>query len=238
MSGEGTTIAERVTATAGRGRSRAALAAYWGLRAIGVPLVRLYFRFEVVHRDRIPPSGSYVICPVHRSNLDFMLPALAIRRRVRWMAKGSIFLGGWIDRFLYAMGSFPVNRTGVDRESLLTCGRVVADGEPIVMFPEGRRKEGPVVEDLFAGPAYVACNERVPILPIGIGGSARAMPIGQKMVWPRKIVLVIGEPIYPDVPLEGRVPRATVDATTERIRVAVQALYEDAQPTGTGGRSP
>ena len=56
-----------------------------------------------------------------------------------------------------------------------------------------------------------------------------AMPIGQKMVWPRKIVLVIGEPIYPDVPLEGRVPRATVDATTERIRVAVQALYEDAQ---------
>ena len=81
MSGEGTTMAERVTATAGRGRSRAALAAYWGLRAIGVPLVRLYFRFEVVHRDRIPPSGSYVICPVHRSNLDFMLPALAYYRR-------------------------------------------------------------------------------------------------------------------------------------------------------------
>ena len=48
MSGDGTTIADRVAATAGRGRSRAALAAYWGLRAIGVPLVRLYFRFEVV----------------------------------------------------------------------------------------------------------------------------------------------------------------------------------------------
>lgn len=224
----GPTRAERVAAVAGRGRSREALAAYWTVRVVSLVVARIFFRFEVVHPERIPASGAYVISPVHRSNLDFALPGLAIRRRLRWMAKRSIFRGGWIDRFLYAMGSFPVNRSGVDRESLETCQRVVADGDPLVMFPEGRRKEGPVVRDLFAGPAYVACNERVPILPIGIGGSARAMPIGSKLVRPAKIVLVIGEPIYPDVAVEGRVPRAVVDATTERLGVAVQALYEEA----------
>lgn len=223
-----TTRAERVAAVAGRGRGRRALIVYWTLRAVGVVVARLYFRFKVVHRERLPASGAYVISPVHRSNLDFMLPALAISRRMRWMAKDSIFLGGATDRFLYAMGAFPVKRDGVDRESLQTCQRVVADGEPLVMFPEGRRKAGPVVEDLFAGPAYVACNERVPIVPVGIGGSARAMPIGSKMVWPRRIVLVVGEPIYPDVEVEGRVPRAVLDATTERLRVAVQRLYEEA----------
>lgn len=219
---------EQVAAVAARGRSREARIGFWGLRAVALAVTKFWFRLEVVHRERIPASGAYVISPVHRSNLDFMLPCMAIHRRIRWMAKGSIYLGGLIDRFLYAMGAFPVDRSGVDRVSLMTCRQVVADGEPIVMFPEGRRKEGPVVEDLFAGPAYVACNERVPILPLGIGGSARAMPIGSKMVWPRKIVVVIGEPIYPDVAPSGRVARAQIDATTERLRVAVQSLYEEA----------
>lgn len=228
MSEGGTTLTQRVAATAGRGRSRRSVAAFWGLRTLAVWVTRAYFRLDVVHRDRLPASGSYVIAPVHRSNLDFMLPCMAVPRRIRWMAKSSIFLGGWIDRFLYAMGAFPVNRDGIDRESLLTCMQVVSHGEPLVMFPEGRRKEGPRVEELFAGPAYVACHERVPIVPIGVGGSARAMPIGSKFVFPRRIVLVIGEPIYPDVPLAGRVPREVVDATTERLRVALQALYEEA----------
>jgi len=217
-----------VVAVAARGRSIEARLGFWTLRAIALAVNKLWFRLEVVHPERIPASGAYVISPVHRSNLDFMLPCMAIHRRIRWMAKGSIFLGGLVDRFLYAMGAFPVDRSGLDRVSLMTCRRVVADGEPIVMFPEGRRKAGPVVEDLFAGPAYVSCNERVPILPLGIGGSARAMPIGSKFVRPRKIVVVIGEPIYPDVTLSGRVPRAAVDATTERLRAEVQALYEEA----------
>ena len=170
-----------------------------------------------------------MVSPVHRSNLDFMLPAVAIGRPVRWMAKDSIFRGGMIDVFLYAMGSFPVNRSGVDRQSLLACEQVVADGEPIVMFPEGRRKAGDEIEALFDGPAFVACHERVPILPIGIGGSDLAMPIGSKLVYPKKIVLVIGEPIYPDVPLEGRVPRVLVTATTERLHAALQPLYDEAR---------
>lgn len=224
-----TTTTERAVAMASRGRSRSARALYTVLKALLVGLTRTYFRIEIVGRERIPASGGFVISPVHRSNLDFLLAGLAVPQGVRWMAKDSIFLGGLIDRFLYAMGSFPVNRSGVDRASLEACELVVADGQPIVMFPEGRRKAGDEVVDLFDGPAFVACRKRVPIVPMGIGGSDRAMPIGAKFVFPRKIVILIGEPIYPDVPLEGRVPRPIVNATTERLRVAVQDLYDEAR---------
>ena len=86
-----------------------------------------------------------------------------------------------------------------------------------------------LIEDLFRGPAFVASRERVPIVPMGIGGSDRAMPIGKKMIRPAKVVLVVGEPIYPDVPLTGRVPRAAVDELTERLRVELQRLYDDAK---------
>lgn len=222
-------VTERAEAMAGRGRSVPARLLYGSLKVILVLWARLYFRIEMVGRERLPAAGGFVISPVHRSNLDFMLAGMPIPRPVRWMAKDSIFVGGLIDRYLYAMGSFPVNRSGLDRASLEACELVVAHGEPIVMFPEGRRKAGDVVEDLFDGPAYVACKQRVPIVPMGIGGSDRAMPIGSKFVFPRKIVLVVGEPIYPDVPLEGRVPRADINATTERLRIAVQDLYDEAR---------
>jgi 1-acyl-sn-glycerol-3-phosphate acyltransferase len=218
-----------VDETVRTGRGPGASALYWFLVRLGRLLTRLYWRIEVVGRDRFPVAGGYVISPVHRSNVDFMLPALACPTRIRWMAKSSIFVGGWIDRWLRAMGAFPVKRDELDRASLATCLAVVADGQPLVMFPEGRRREGPVIEDIFDGPAYVACRERVPIVPIGIGGSDRAMPIGSKMVFPRKVVVVVGEPIYPDVPAEGRVPRADVNAFSDRLKARLQELYDDAK---------
>ena len=218
---------DRTAVETGRGPGAGAL--YRALRALGILLARLYWRLEVHGVERFPATGAYVLSPVHRSNIDFLLPALACPRRVRWMAKDSIFIGGPIERFLRAMGAFPVKRDTVDRASLATCLDVVADGQPLVMFPEGRRREGPVIEELLDGPAFVACRQRVPIVPIGLGGSDRAMPIGSKMILPRKVVVLVGEPIYPDVPLEGRVPRSEVTAFSEQLRDRLQVLYDEAQ---------
>ena len=58
-------------------------------------------------------------------------------------------------------------------------------GEPLVLFPEGERKCGPIVQPLFDGAAYIAVKAGVPIVPVGIGGSERAMPKGAKFIYPR-----------------------------------------------------
>ena len=198
-------------------------------RAIALLIARLYCRLEVIGTERVPTSGGLVIAPIHRSNLDFLLACLASPRRVRWMAKHTIFKGGIIDWFLMNMGAFPVNRDLADRTALRICEDLLEAGEAVVMFPEGRRKEGDTVEDLFRGPAFVAARRRVPIVPVGIGGSDAAMPIGQKFIFPRKIVCVIGEPLYPDVDLEGRVSRDQVNELLERLRVDLERLYADAK---------
>ena len=113
------------------------------------------------------------------------------------------------------------------------------DGERVLCHTrgKGRRKEGDQLADLFDGPAFVAARQRVPLLPVGIGGSDKAMPIGAKFVFPRKVVIVIGEPIYPDVPLEGRVSRSEISALTERLRADVQAVYDEAQAKAASERS-
>ena len=58
-------------------------------------------------------------------------------------------------------------------------------GEPLVLFPEGERKSGPIVQPLFDGATYVAVKAGVPIVPVGIGGSERAMPKGAKFIFPQ-----------------------------------------------------
>jgi 1-acyl-sn-glycerol-3-phosphate acyltransferase len=70
----------------------------------------------------------------------------------------------------------------------------------------------------------------VPLVPLGIGGSAKAMPVGSKLVRPHKVVLVVGDPILPPVgDGTGRVKRRVVREMTERLRDEVQSLYDEAQ---------
>ena len=65
-------------------------------------------------------------------------------------------------------------------------------GEPLVLFPEGERKSGPIVQPMMNGAAYIAVKAGVPIVPVGIGGSEKAMPKGARFIYPRKIVAIVG----------------------------------------------
>ena len=202
-------------------------AVYRALRALAEALARVLWRMEVEGRERLPVTGPFVIAPVHRSNVDFAVVGAAVPRVVRFMAKDGVWkvkVAGW---FVEQMGSFPVNREAADRAALRRCEEVLAQGDPLVMFPEGRRRDGDTVEVVLDGPAWVACRNRVPIVPVGIGGTDRAMPIGAKMIRPAKVRVLIGEPIYPDVPLTGRVPRRAITEVSEQIRIEVQKLYDE-----------
>lgn len=197
------------------------------LRAVIEGLARVVWRLEVEGRDRLPAAGPFVVAPVHRSYVDFAVAGAAVPRVVRFMAKDSIWKYSLPGRFFDAMGAFPVQRDQADRNALRRCEEAIAAGDPVVMFPEGRRRSGDVVEVIQDGPAWVACRNRIPVVPVGIGGSDRAMPMGAKMIRPAKVRVVIGEPIYPDVPAEGRVPRRAITELSERIRDEVQALYDE-----------
>jgi 1-acyl-sn-glycerol-3-phosphate acyltransferase len=183
-----------------------------------------------VHGQGHVPAGAFVLAPVHRSNIDFALASLVTKRRLRYMTKDSVWKSKALGGFVSFLGGFPVSRGAADREALRTCIDVIRAGEPVVMFPEGTRRSGPVVEELFDGPAYVAAKTRVPIVPVGIGGSEAMMPKGSRLLKPSKLVLVIGEPLDPPAPSEGgRVSRRAVKQLTDQLRAELQKLFDDAQ---------
>ena len=100
-------------------------------------------------------------------------------------------------------------------------------GDPLVLFPEGERKQGPVVQPLYDGAVYIAIKAGVPIVPVGIGGSERVMPKGAKFVFPRKVHVEIGPPIPPPVAPEGkRLPRTVYKEQTQRLHDELQRLFD------------
>lgn len=189
---------------------------------------RLWFRVEYHGLEHVPAAGPYILAPVHRSNVDFALAACITRRRQRFMAKDTLWKPGF-GALWSALGGIPVARGTADREALAASQAVLEAGEPLVMFPEGTRQTGPVVETLFDGPAFVQARTGVPIIPVGIGGSEAAMPKGARFIRPKKVVVVVGEALDAPATEGGRARRTAVRTQTAALKERVQALFDDAQ---------
>ena len=221
--------------TAGRGVSvsgptRLDLVLYAVVRGLVHGFARLLWRVRVEGAERLPATGSYVLAPVHRSNVDTIVAACVTRRRLRFMGKHTMWKWRLPGRFFTALGGFPVRRGTADREALRTCVEVIETGEPLVLFPEGTRREGPVVDGLFDGAAYLAARAGVPIVPVGIGGSAAAMPRGARFVHPARIHVIVGEPMLSEGAGDtGRVPRRAVRELTEQLEKELQRLFDEAE---------
>ena len=199
------------------------------VRAVLLAFCRVYLRETVEGTEHVPSSGPFVLAPVHRSFMDFALVARVTRRRLRYMAKDSLWKVGILGRLLSHMGAFPVHRGAADRDALRRSVEVLEAGEGLVLFPEGTRRSGPAVQQLFEGAAYVACRTGAPIVPVGIGGSERAMRKGQRLPRPVKVHVVVGPPLVPPPSRDGRVSRREVHELTERLHAEVQRLFDRAQ---------
>ena len=199
------------------------------IRGLVVAISVGYTRARIIGEHNIPKTGAFLLAPIHRSNIDTPLAAAVTSRRMRFMGKDSIWKIKPIGWIISSLGAFPVTRGSADREALKRCIAVLESGEPLVLFPEGTRQSGPVVQPLFDGAAYVAVKAGVPIIPVGIGGSEGVMPKGSKMIYPRKCVLVVGEPIVAQADETGRIPRSAVKDITEQLSTELQRLFDEAQ---------
>jgi 1-acyl-sn-glycerol-3-phosphate acyltransferase len=219
------------------GNGPAALALYRTVRTLVAIITRGYTRMSIEGRHNIPRTGAFVLAPVHRSYVDTPIAACVTPRRMRYLGKDSMWKLPWFGWVISALGAIPVTRGTADREALSRSVAVLQGGDPLVLFPEGERKSGPVVQPLFDGAVYVALKAGVPIVPVGIGGSERVMPKGARFVFPRKVRVVIGEPLLPNVPAGGRVSRSALAEQSAMLHAELQRLFDRAM-VGVGWSYP
>lgn len=207
------------------------------VRAVLMVVSRILWRLSFEGLENVPREGSFVLAPVHRSFIDFGLVSGVTRRQLRYMGKDSLWRNPLLGRFISTLGAYPVSRGSADRESMRVTEAIVAAGEPVVMFPEGTRRSGPVVAELLEGPAFVAARAGVPIVPVGIGGSELAMPKGSKVPRRVKIHVIVGAPIIPPALAEGRrhPSRRTYHELSVNLQRELQRLFDEAQVVSRPG---
>jgi 1-acyl-sn-glycerol-3-phosphate acyltransferase len=196
-------------------------------RAIFRALMGALFRPVVTGRANVPAEGPVIIAPVHRSFADFGFSSFLTTRKLFFMAKDDLWHSRILGRVLLALGAFPVHRASADREALRNAEEVLRLGQVLVLFPEGTRQEGPEVQELLEGAAFLAARTGAQIVPVGIGGSDRAMPKGSVIPKPLRVSVVVGPPLPPPARSEGgRVSRSRVHATTEELHRRIQEAYD------------
>jgi 1-acyl-sn-glycerol-3-phosphate acyltransferase len=101
----------------------------------------------------------------------------------------------------------------------------IAAGRVVAIAGEGRIQPFEThLRPLSEGAAYFALRERVPVVPIAIGGTSW-------LGFGRRVTVRIGEPIPP----EGRPNREGVDALTARCQAALGAMVATQSDVGRPG---
>ena len=210
------------------GQSRRNRLFYLTIRFIVIAICRVYLRLRIVDAHKIPKTGTFILAPSHRSTLDIPVAAATTRRRMMYMGKDSMWKIKPIGFFLTALGSFPVTRGSADLEALKRCIAVLERGDPLVLFPEGTRRNGRIIEPLFDGAAFIAYKTGVPIIPVGIAGSEEIWPPGTKLPRPRKCVVVVGDAIYPKDLNGARASREIMGEFTLELQASLQIVFDQA----------
>ncbi len=202
--------------------------AYWAVAVVVKPLMRFWFRIRIEGAEHIPAAGAVILASNHRSNVDPVLLASAIRRPVSFMAKVELFVGplGWILRLI---AQFPVHRGSIDREALRQSSAVVSGGGVLGLFPEGRRGDGSFTT-IHSGLAYIVLREPCPVVPVAVFGTER---VGRRFGWlplASPVRIVVGRPVEGPALGEGRAGRrAATEALGKVLRDFVACI--DREPT-------
>ncbi len=192
----------------------------------------LYFRMTVHGHRNIPHQGGVLIAANHQSYLDPHLVGLSVWRNVTFISKKENFEIPILGPIIELGNAYPIVRGG-DDEALAFFADLLKKGHVLVIFPEGTI---PAEEQLLrshiepqtgllkgkTGVIRLALKAKVPIVPLGISGSGRALcpeaiPRGQKLPIPRptKITMCFGKPIdlssYDHVPVSRELLRKLTD---------------------------
>ncbi len=180
--------------------------------------------------DAIPRDGPVILAANHASNLDavvigsWLIPRLG--RRIQWLGKKELFdwpLVGWAAR---NGGVHPVDRDAADVEAFRLAQRILDEGHVLFVFPEGTRSPDGTLQEARDGIALLALRTGAPIVPIGIAGSNKVWPKGQRFPHPGGHVTVrIGEPFRPaDLLPPGTDRRTAKGLTTALIMRRIASL--------------
>ena len=188
------------------------------LRVTVAKVLLALYRTRVIGAENVPATGGFILAGNHVSYLDPVLLWSAAPRETHFVAKQELFDIPGLTWPLAHIWSFPIRRGTADRTAIQRATDLLCAGEPVAMFPEGTRQRSGASAELgeaHSGVAFIALRADVPVVPVGIAGTARALPAGAWLPRFPCVTIAYGPPVLPADFAEGARKERTAALTAE-----------------------
>jgi 1-acyl-sn-glycerol-3-phosphate acyltransferase len=141
---------------------------------------RFFHGFKVEGLEHVPKDGAFLLASNHLSFLDPPALGCLMPRNLHYFARDSLFTGP-LGLLIRSLNSIPVNRSQLDLATLRRVLKVLAEGHPLLVFPEGTRSEDGELGAGKKGVGMLVAKSQVPVLPARIFGSYEIMGKGKSL---------------------------------------------------------
>ena len=177
----------------GTGNTQHKMARIWSRILLGVSFIRV--RIEGL--ENLDPKGTYVLVANHGSYMDIPALMVTLPLQFRFFAKKSLYKIPFLGTHLRRAGHLPVDRSNARNslKSMTEGARIIGERHvSVVLFPEGGRS-AKGLREFKEGAVYIAIKAGVPVVPIGIDGMRRLLPMGSIHLRRGLVTVRIGRPI-------------------------------------------
>ncbi len=197
---------------------------------------QLVLKVRVTGRSKLVP-GPLILASNHVCNFDPLLVGLGARREIHFLAKEELFKASrWFDWLIRTYNAWPVRRGGGDASAVKRCSWLLGKRQTIVLFPEGTRSKTGDVSGFKPGIGMLAISNRVPVVPVHLGGVARSVisywtdrdfvkrGYRKRPACNEGIRVAFAAPVYPDA---FAADRHGYEELTQEVERRVRALAEE-----------
>ena len=171
-------------------------------------------------------NAPFIAIANHSSHVDTTVIYGALPRRLSRNLAAGAAADYFFKKKTSALGTrlffnaYPVDRGGMKGHAGLS-GRLLDDGVPLLIFPEGTRSRTGAMAKFKMGVSSLSIQHGVPVLPIALVGAYAAMPYGQKLPVPGRptVHIVFGNPLRAH-------PGETVPRFNDRLYNRVLELHD------------
>ncbi len=179
-------------------------------RFVASLLIHGFYRLEKIGMEHIPDEGPAVLVCNHVSFVDPVMLMAAVRRPVRFLMTHRFYrkpVMNMVCRQIRAIPIAPAVEDVAMRDAAFAeMAKALRNGELVAIFPEGKLTRDGELNRFRYGVQRIVGETPVPVVPMalrGLWGSflslkhGRAMSAPAKIVFRRKIELLVGPPVPP-----------------------------------------
>lgn len=173
------------------------------------PVIKTVLNTSVSGQENVEDlDGAYIVVGNHSSHLDApmvftLLPDHITDRLATGAAADYFYRKPAVSRLTSLFfNTYPIERKSSSRDPNAgrakgMTSRLLRDGIPILIFPEGTRSRTGELGEFKTGAAALAIKFDIPIVPLAMSGGHDAMPVGSLLPSPNRppVNMFIGEPM-------------------------------------------